>query len=136
MVLAEITLALVMAVIIVAIVFFLIKNKGPWGSFWLFFVVEFFAIWAGSVWIDDIDTTHVYWKPMLFTGVLVAMIIMSLTPLFKVLPPDMPEGIDFLEQQHLARTYEQELRKKRKTAFVLLFILMTVFSIDIIVGYL
>lgn len=82
-------LALIIALIFTAIFFFGFRNRGPWGTFWSFFLVMFLVIWAAAIWFTDIGPTwmDVAWAPIVVIGIILAIILASATP------PDRPRRI-------------------------------------------
>ncbi|NBC81876.1 MAG: hypothetical protein GVY19_00700 [Bacteroidetes bacterium] len=58
------------------------KIRGPWGSFWTFFLVLFLAIWGFDAWIEPRgpENYKVYWFPPLIVGVIIALILAAATP--------------------------------------------------------
>jgi hypothetical protein len=72
-------LAFTVAVLLTAVFAGLVGRSGPWASAWLFFLVLFFASWAGGLWITPIGPSvwGIYWFPFLFVGVVVALLLAS-----------------------------------------------------------
>lgn len=69
--------ALLMALIVGAIFFYGLGRRGPWGTFWTFLLVLFFAAWAGSLWLQPIGPVFwgYAWLPLLFWVFIVALLI-------------------------------------------------------------
>lgn len=71
--------ALILALIVAAIFHYGFGRSGPWGPFWTFLLVLFFAAWAGSLWIEPVGPV-IYgfaWLPTLFWIFIVALIIIA-----------------------------------------------------------
>ncbi len=78
------TLYLVSLAFLITLFFtFLLKNRGPWGTFWTFFVIVLLAVFAADVWIGPIGPyfyEDVYWVPPLAVGLLIALLLAATTP--------------------------------------------------------
>jgi hypothetical protein len=61
---------------------FLFRTKGPWGSFWSFFAVLFFGIWAASLWITPFGPywNDVYLLPPLAFGIILILLLTAAAP--------------------------------------------------------
>lgn len=73
----------------------LFGRSGPWASAWLFFLVLFFASWAGGLWITPIGPSvwGIYWFPFLFVGLIFALMLASVDgPADPAPPASRPEG--------------------------------------------
>jgi hypothetical protein len=74
---------LIVITLVMAWVFsYALRIRGPWGSFWTFFLVIFLAVWALYVWIGPTGPGWggVYWLPPLAAALLVALILAAATP--------------------------------------------------------
>jgi len=73
---------LLLALAITAIFSYGFGARGPWGSFWAFFIILFFGIWAADAWITPVGPYwgEVYWIPPLASGLLIALILAAATP--------------------------------------------------------
>lgn len=82
--------AVVIALIFTAIFFYGFRNRGPWGTFWSFFLIMFLVVWSAAIWFTDIGPVwmDVAWAPIFFTGLILAIILASATP------PDRPRRMD------------------------------------------
>ncbi|MFD2515214.1 hypothetical protein ACFSRY_15175 [Pontibacter locisalis] len=73
---------LLIAFIVGAVFYFLFKSKGPWGSFWTFFLVVLLGVSLAYVWVRPFGP--VYWGvaffPLLFIGLLFALLLAAATP--------------------------------------------------------
>lgn len=72
----------VIALIISAIFSYGFRTRGPWGSFWIFFIILFLGIWAADIWFPEVGPYwgEVYWFPPLAIGILIALILAAATP--------------------------------------------------------
>lgn len=84
------TLAAVLGIIVLALLIGLIfyygfKSRGPWGSFWTFFLVIFFGIWIAALWVNPVGPIYwgVAWLDLIFVGILLALILAAASPLKK-----------------------------------------------------
>jgi hypothetical protein len=73
----------IIASIIIALLLTLIfstsyRHRGPWGGLLFFFLVIFLASWAGQLWIPRGPVLFgVAWVPLVFIGVLVAILLLA-----------------------------------------------------------
>jgi hypothetical protein len=53
------------------------RRAGPWSSFLAFFLLIFFASWAGGLWMQPLGAAlwGVYWLPFLLVGLIFALVI-------------------------------------------------------------
>ncbi|HSJ69544.1 MAG TPA: hypothetical protein VK921_17815 [Anditalea sp.] len=69
----EILGAVIVAVIISSIFYFAVDVRGPWGSFWTFFIIVLLSVWAASLWI--VPFGYIYWEiawiPLFFIGLVI-----------------------------------------------------------------
>lgn len=82
-------LALIIALLFTAIFFYGFRNRGPWGTFWSFFLIMFLVVWAAAIWFTDIGPVwmEVAWAPIVVIGIIMAVILASATP------PEKPKRI-------------------------------------------
>lgn len=117
---------ILIAALITAIFYYGFNVKGPWGSFWTFFILLFFMVWAASVWVRPTGPEFwgVAWFPLIFIGLLFALLLAA-----------MPSH----ENRHGNRKEKSNKKDKRlKTAFVgwIFWAFLTVLIISLILGYL
>lgn len=75
---------IILALAISAIFSFGFRRRGPWGSYWVFFIILFLAIWATDIWLRPAAGPYwgeIYWLPPLAVGILLALILAAATPL-------------------------------------------------------
>jgi hypothetical protein len=95
---ADLFVALVVALLI-GLVFFVIMGRSPWkGFFWAFLAIFLFS-WAAGVWIRPFGPSiwGVTWLPFLVFGFLLALIIAATVP-----PRPRRPGPDVLERGEAA----------------------------------
>jgi len=77
----EVVGAIIVAVVISGIFYFAVDAKGPWGSFWTFFVIVLLAVWAASLWI--VPFGYIYWEiawiPLFFIGLVIGFLLAALS---------------------------------------------------------
>ncbi|KEO74043.1 hypothetical protein [Anditalea andensis] len=82
----EIFGAIIVALVISSIFYFAVDVRGPWGSFWTFFIIVLLVVWAASLWI--VPFGYIYWEiawiPLFFIGLVIAFLLAALTST----PPD------------------------------------------------
>ncbi len=68
--------------IIVLIFVFGLRMRGPWGSFWSFFLIILLAMLAADLWIQPIGPffRDIYWVPPLAVGIMIALLLAATTP--------------------------------------------------------
>ncbi len=78
----QLILILLLALIITAIFTYGFNIKGPWGSFWTYFLMLFLSMLAISVWLIPAGPhwQDVYWLPPVIAGILVALMLAAATP--------------------------------------------------------
>lgn len=83
MLFVHIFMALIFALIFTAIVVGGFRQRGPWASLAMFFIVLFLATWAGGIWIHPIGRPlwGTYWLPFLAVGLIVALLLAAVAPI-------------------------------------------------------
>lgn len=76
---------IVLALLIAVIFYYGLKSRGPWGSFWTFFLVVFFGIWIAALWVTPAGPVYwgMAWLDLIFVGILFALILAAASPLSK-----------------------------------------------------
>ena len=82
--------ALVLAVLVAALLFWGLSIRGPWGSFWTIFLLLLLAAWAADLWIDPQTAEYgwsgwgiawgVAWLPIVVVLLVLGLIIAAATP--------------------------------------------------------
>jgi hypothetical protein len=74
--------ALFFAGIITAIFSLAFKNRGPWSSFWVFFILLFFVALGAGEWAAPRGPSAwgYYWIPGLIAAIIVALILAAASP--------------------------------------------------------
>lgn len=82
MVFIEILAILILALLLTALFNFGLRAKGPWGSFWTFFLVLLCGIWIVAIWVEPIGPVWygAPWIDFVFVGILLALILAAATP--------------------------------------------------------
>lgn len=107
-------IALLVATIITVFAALILKSRGPWGSAWTLFIFLFLALWTVSLWVRAMGPTYlgVSWLPIVFVGVLLMLLMLSI-----------PLGVN-----------RGNAEKPIGTQGKLFWVLMVVFAIAIILG--
>src|ERR1035441_7197198 len=82
MFIAELLFALFFGLIIVGVISFAFKTKGPWDNFlWFFLVVGLFA-WVGGVWLRPFGPAWmgIGWFPIICVGLFVGLLLTAASP--------------------------------------------------------
>jgi hypothetical protein len=62
---------------------FLLRKRGPWDTFWTFFIIIFLAVLAANLWIGPVGPhlfDEIYWVPPLIVGLLIALLLAATSP--------------------------------------------------------
>lgn len=72
---------LLVAILISTIFFYVFNTKGPWGSFWTFFLVILFCVWIANLWIRPHGPLiyGIGWITLATTGLLVALLLAAMS---------------------------------------------------------
>jgi hypothetical protein len=68
---------------IIALIFvYGLRMRGPWGSFWIFFLIILLAMLAADLWIQPVGPffRDIYWLPPLAVGIMIALLLAATTP--------------------------------------------------------
>ncbi|HYW97036.1 MAG TPA: hypothetical protein VE870_15690 [Bacteroidales bacterium] len=97
MILSNVLFAFLLSIFLGSIFAFFLRIRGPWNKVWSFAFVLFLAIWAAGVWFTGVgpQVINVSWVPMVFVGILVALILAAMTPNYREEIPPRPFGIYF-----------------------------------------
>jgi hypothetical protein len=69
--------------LVITLVFtYFFRVRGPWGSFWTFFLVIFLVALATDIWVQPVGPyfRDVYWLPPLIVGIIIALILAAASP--------------------------------------------------------
>ena len=82
MTLAGILFAIVIALLVGALFYYVFRTAGPWGSFWTFLLILILAGLAAEIWVEPIGPAmyEVAWIPVLFVILLFAILLAAATP--------------------------------------------------------
>lgn len=82
MIFPEIISALILALLFTMVFSLGFRNRGPWGSFWTFFLILFLSIWAASFWVSPAGPVYwgIAWVPLFFVGLLLALLLAAAIP--------------------------------------------------------
>lgn len=82
MIWTQLLFALLTAIALVAIFAFFFRVKGPWGSFWFFFLIIFLVTFSGVRWLRPAgyDFGGLFWIPSLIVALIIALLLAALTP--------------------------------------------------------
>jgi len=106
---------------------YLLRNRGPWNSFWIFFFIVLLSVLAADIWIQPVGPIYqdVYWVPPLAVGLLIALLLAATTP-----SPQMRNRI--LNEKEKELTDNQRTYAAFGTFFWVVFLLLFVL---VIVGW-
>lgn len=118
--------AIIIAAIIFLLFFFVLSLRGPWRGWWPFLLVLLLVVWASAYYIDPVgpENWEVYWIPLVFVGLIFALLIASLPP--------------SLEEEAAESGVDQVARSEGSTSTGLsafFWILLILLAIAVIVGY-
>lgn len=111
-----------LAVVITLFFTHVLRIKGPWGSFWTFFLIILLAVFAGEAWVEPMGPYYkdVYWLPPLAVGLIIALLLASTTPSPKT-------------RSRIAEKQEESDKKSSALAFGTLFWFLLVFMLVLVV---
>lgn len=115
--------------LLLAVIFAGVSRRKEWNLFWMFFLIIFLGSWAGGMWIRPFGPPvyDVYWMPVLFAGVLIALLLVTL------LPPPRRESSDTVE---LVEAGEEASGSDSIVFGFFFWLLITVLIVTIVAGYL
>lgn len=131
---------ILVAILISALFYYAFNARGPWGSFWSFFLVLLLIIWAASLWVRPIGPVYwgVAWIPLFFVGLLFALLLAAI-PTSDTRDVIREDEIAEAERERQVNPTEAERRRDiNRTAATVsgtFWILMVVLLLVIIVGY-
>jgi hypothetical protein len=72
--------AIIVALTLTALFYFIIRRSGLWGNVFLFFLIVFLGAWAGGLWLRPIGPpiNGFYWINYLITGFLLALLLAAI----------------------------------------------------------
>lgn len=58
------------------------RNRGPWDSIGVFFLINFLGIWVAAIWLVPIGPLYygVPWLPLFFVGLLISLLLSASIP--------------------------------------------------------
>ena len=107
------------------------KNKGPWGRFWNFSIVDFLALWAIMSWInpDYLDNNVIV--IILPVSLLITLILAASAPL-----PSVSKKVKTLENHQVVELNHEVKDKTIFTRYNIYFwIMLILLSIIILIRY-
>ena len=68
--------ALIIALLL-ALVFAAFNNRGPWGNFWIFFIIIFLGMWLIGLWFQPAGPVWngVAWLDLLIVGIILSLLL-------------------------------------------------------------
>lgn len=74
--------AAIIAVFFTILFAFRFKNRIPWNTILMFFVILFLGMWAASLWIRPFgpEMMGIAWVPIFFAGLIIALILAASIP--------------------------------------------------------
>jgi hypothetical protein len=128
MIFVEAVFALGIAFFFTIIFIALGRGAGSWKRVIVFFSFIFLAAWAGGIWITPVGPAvlGVYWLSFFVVGLVFALFREALAAASKtVVPPEKMKEIELGQERELERVFN-----------VFSFVLLVVFIVIIVVGYL
>lgn len=131
---------ILVAILISALFYYAFNARGPWGSFWSFFLVLLLIIWAASLWVRPIGPVYwgVAWIPLFFVGLLFALLLAAI-PTSDTRDIIREDEIAEAERERQVNPTEAERRRDiNRTAATVsgtFWILMVILLLVIIIGY-
>lgn len=78
----EIVITITLAIIIGALFYYAFRSRGPWGSFWSFFLILLLGGIAAEAWMEPIGPQYwnISWVPTIIVMIVLALILAAATP--------------------------------------------------------
>lgn len=129
---------ILVAILISALFYYAFNARGPWGSFWSFFLVLLLIIWAASLWVRPIGPVYwgVAWLPLFFVGLVFALLLAAIPTSDTGNEARRGEMID--EEMPVDRAEvnrRQDLNRTAATVSGLFWVFMVILLLIIIIGY-
>ena len=133
--------AILVAILISAIFYYALKARGPWGSFWSFFLVLLLIIWAAELWVRPIGPVYwgIAWVPLFFIGLIFALLLAAV-PTYD---EDKPDEEVIIEEERMANSTNVNRRKEAERAAAgaaaigwIFWVFIIILTVAIIIGYL
>lgn len=129
--------AIFIAVLIAAIFYYGFSSRGPWGSFWTFFLVLLLVIWAASLWTRPVGPVYwgVAWVPLFFVGLIFALLLAAIPTADST--PEEEELVDrevVVEDPDIQRRREAEVASAAAIGWIFWVFILILFT-AIIIGY-
>lgn len=127
--------AILVAILISALFYYAFNARGPWGSFWTFFLVLLLIIWAANVWVRPIGPVFwgVAWIPLFFIGLLFALLLAAI-PTYDSRDEEVLRRERPANEPELGRREESELAAATAVGWIFWTFIIILF-IAIIIGY-
>ena len=127
--------AILVAILISALFYYAFNARGPWGSFWTFFLVLLLIIWAANVWVRPIGPVFwgVAWIPLFFIGLLFALLLAAI-PTYDSRDEEVLRRERPANEPELDRREESELAAATAVGWIFWTFIIILF-IAIIIGY-
>lgn len=129
---------ILVAILISALFYYAFNARGPWGSFWSFFLVLLLIIWAASLWVRPIGPMYwgVAWIPLFLVGLVFALLLAAIPTSDTGNEARRGEMID--EEMPVDRAEvnrRQDLNRTAATVSGLFWVFMVILLLIIIIGY-
>jgi hypothetical protein len=129
-------IAAIGAALVLTILLVILGTRGPWGSVWTLFLVLFLAMWVTGLYVNAGPIYRgVAWMPILFTGILFAILLIAVVPdssrnFFRRLKNGKVQSAN--KEDNLSNLNSTEINSTTIGAFF--WILVTLFALAIIAG--
>lgn len=137
-ILAGIAATVFVAILISSLFYYAFNARGPWGSFWTFFLVILLIIWAASLWLRPIGPLFwgIAWIPLFFVGLLFALLLASLPSAHNRREDKRGDMIDEeIPVDRAEANRRQDLNRTTATISGLLWAFMIILLLIILIGY-
>lgn len=127
---------LLVTILISTIFFYAFDTKGPWGSFWTFFIVVLLCVWIANLWIQPIGPLFygIAWITLSIVGLLAALLLAAAPQSAHKKEPRIMNVQEADLNSESEKRY-QSFSRKTATISGIFWIVMIILLIVVILGY-
>lgn len=127
---------LLVAILISTIFFYVFNTKGPWGSFWTFFLIILLCVWISQIWIQPFGPLYfgIAWLTLATAGLLAALLLAAIPSQHShqkrsIIPPKQKDP------DPAGNSSYESFSRKTATISGIFWIFMVILLLVIVLGY-